>query len=243
MNYKEYLPSVELSNFIDKFWIVSEIENGFSQRILPEACTNFVFRLTENEGISNILGVNTIFSQFKPSKNDYYIGVSFQPGILGLLTKEDFSKFQDSHIPMIELFPEFNNNYIEQLNEQNSDIKKLNFVESSLQKIILPKITETKCLSTIVANYIKVNHVNTVDNVAKQHHISSRQLQRKFKREVGISMKVFSRIIRFNKAVERIKKNKNESLLSISFDLGFYDHSHLTNEIIHFSGIQPSQLR
>lgn len=243
MNYKEYIPSVELSNFIDKFWIVSEIENGYSQRILPEACTNFVFRLNENEGTSNILGVNTKFSQFEPLKNDYYVGVSFHPGILGILTKEDFSEFQDSHIPMIELFPEFNNVYIEQLHEQNSDFKKLDFMESSLQKMLLPKITETKLLSTIVANYIKVNHVNTVDSIAKQHHISIRQLQRKFKREVGTSMKVFSRIIRFNKAVERIKKNKSESLLSISFDLGFYDHSHLTNEIKHFSGSHPSQLR
>ena len=243
MNYKEYLPCVELSNFIDKFWIISEIEDGFVQRILPEACTNFVFRLTENEGTSDILGVNTKFSHFKPSKNDYYVGVSFQPAVLGLLTKEDFSEFKDSHLPITELFPEFNNIYVEQLNEQNSDLKKLDFVESSLHKMLLPKISQTKLLSTIVANYIKANHASTADNIAEQHHISSRQLQRKFKREVGVSMKAFSRIIRFNKAVERIITNKNESLLSISFDLGFYDHSHLTNEIKHFSGIQPSQLR
>ncbi|WP_057940600.1 helix-turn-helix transcriptional regulator [Algoriphagus resistens] len=243
MNYKEYIPSVELSNFIDKFWIASEIENGFSQRILPEACTNFVFLLNENEGTSNVLGVNTKFSQFKPSRNDYYVGVSFQPGILGILTKEDFSQFQDSHIPIAELFPEFNNVYIEQLNEQNSDFKRVDFVKSSLQKMLLPKITETRLLSTSVANFIKADHVNAVENIAKQHHISIRQLQRKFKSEVGTSMKVFSRIIRFNKAVERIKKSKNESLLSISLDLGFYDHSHLTNEIKHFSGVHPSQLR
>ena len=243
MNYEEYIPSTELSKFIDKFWIASEFENGFSQRVLPEACTNFVFHLNENEGTSNILGANTKFGQFSPSTKDYYFGVNFNPGILGVISNEDFSGLKDSFIPTNDLFPTFNHLFLEQLNERKIDYEKLKFVDNELKKLLLNKPIKTRFLSTSVADLIKKNHKITTNDISEEYHISIRHLQRKFKSEVGVSMKTFSRIIRFNKAIKRIQKNKNESLLSISFDLGFYDHSHLTNEIKYFAGIQPSELR
>ena len=241
MKYNEYRPSIELSKYIDKFWISSEFENNFFKRVFPEACTNFVFRLNENNGTSNLLGINTRYSEFKPSSKDYYLGVSFHPGILGAITKENFSGLTDSFISTDELFPTFNHLFLEQLNEQESDDDKLKFVDGQLKTQF--RSINTRFLSTNVANFVQSNPTSTIPEIANHYHISPRQLQRKFKQEVGVSMKTYSRIIRFKKALERIQKNKQESLLSISFDLGFYDHSHLTNEIKHFTGIQPSELR
>lgn len=244
MIYKEYIPSVELSKFIDKFWIVSDIENGFSQRIFPEACTNFVFSLNENKGSSNLLGANTTFSEFRPLSKDYFFGISFHPGILGIITKTDFSELKDSLIPTSDLFPTFNHLFLEQLNEQRSDWEKLKFVENELKNIFsMRTAVQSNFLTASVASSIKTDHTQSVEQLSFLHHTSTRQLQRKFKREVGISMKMFSRITRFNKAIDLIKSNKNKSLLSLSFDLGFYDHSHLTNEIKYFAGVQPSDLR
>jgi AraC-like DNA-binding protein len=33
-----------------------------------------------------------------------------------------------------------------------------------------------------------------------------------------------------------------ESLLRIAFELGYYDHAHLTNEFKRYAGIRPSEL-
>ena len=34
----------------------------------------------------------------------------------------------------------------------------------------------------------------------------------------------------------------NESLLRMAYDLGYYDHAHLTNEFKKYAGILPSEL-
>ncbi len=246
MDYQEYVPGAELTRFIDRFWIVSNIEDDCVQRIFPEACTNFVFQLGEHDGSSNLMGANTKFSVFRPPVKACYFGVSFYPGVLGAVTGEDFSALTDAVVPLSELFPQFDNLFLEALNEQESTSAKLKFLENRLKHSFWNSKgvnINAALLTTSVANVIKANHRRNPSQIALQHHTSVRQLQRRFKREVGISMKLFSRIVRFNRAIEQIRKRQDQSLLSISFDLGFFDHSHLTNEVRHFAGVQPSELR
>jgi AraC-like DNA-binding protein len=53
----------------------------------------------------------------------------------------------------------------------------------------------------------------------------------------------YSNIIRFQNALTVIKKADNKrSLLDIAFECGFYDHSHLANEIKRNTGLAPTQL-
>ena len=78
--------------------------------------------------------------------------------------------------------------------------------------------------------------------IAKNHYISLRQLERRFKTIVGVTMKEYHSIIRFNKAKDNIMENPNLSLLNIAFDNGYFDHSHLAKEVNKMSGLNPSEL-
>jgi transcriptional regulator GlxA family with amidase domain len=90
----------------------------------------------------------------------------------------------------------------------------------------------------------KKKGVITIEQIAKQHFISDRQLERNFKRYIGISPKEYAGFIRYQFAVQVLQtKGKQESLLGIALDTGFYDHAHLTNEIRKYSGILPSQIQ
>lgn len=72
-------------------------------------------------------------------------------------------------------------------------------------------------------------------------HTIIRQLERNFKKHIGLSPKEYSNIIRFQNALSLIK-NENRSLLDIALECGYYDHSHLVNEIKRNTGFPPSQL-
>lgn len=78
--------------------------------------------------------------------------------------------------------------------------------------------------------------------LAKRNFTTVRQLERQFKMQIGISPKEYSNIIRFQNALTVIKKAEDRSLLDIAFECGFYDHSHLANEIKRNTGLSPSQL-
>lgn len=90
----------------------------------------------------------------------------------------------------------------------------------------------------------------TVKELANETCISNRTLERIFKKNVGIPPKDFLRIIRFQEVLKRLQnfQGKNEvsgekeSLLQVAFELGYYDHAHLTNEFKKYSGILPSEL-
>ena len=81
----------------------------------------------------------------------------------------------------------------------------------------------------------------TVDELATRWHMSNRTLERVFKEHVGIPPKEFLRIVRFQEVLKRLPVS-GESLLRIAFELGYYDHAHLTNEFKKYSGVLPSEL-
>ncbi|MCC2598218.1 helix-turn-helix domain-containing protein [Sphingobacterium sp. FBM7-1] len=71
----------------------------------------------------------------------------------------------------------------------------------------------------------------------------ARQLERNFKRFSGMSPKKYSNIIRFQNALSLIKKSdQKRSLLAIVFECGYYNHSHLANEIKRNTGLPSSLL-
>ncbi len=83
----------------------------------------------------------------------------------------------------------------------------------------------------------------SIDELSKRNFTTVRQLERNFKKHIGLSPKEYSNIIRFQNALSIIKNSsENRSLLDIAFECGYYDHSHLTNEIRRNTGISPSLL-
>ena len=83
----------------------------------------------------------------------------------------------------------------------------------------------------------------SIENIAKNHCICLRQLERKFKHQVGVTVKEYDRIVRFKKTKNYIKSQQNDSLLHIALQNGYFDHSHLTNEFKQLSGQVPSEFR
>ncbi len=85
----------------------------------------------------------------------------------------------------------------------------------------------------------------SVDALSGAGHVSKRTMERIFKENVGIPPKEFIRIVRFQEVLKRLRQAgsvNEESLLRVAFDLGYYDHAHLTNEFKKYAGILPSEL-
>ena len=81
-----------------------------------------------------------------------------------------------------------------------------------------------------------------VKKLSDEVHYSERQLNRIFKRHVGMGAKSFSRLIRIHNGFRLLKK-PNISLTLVSDTMGFHDLSHFIRDFRSVCGITPQAYR
>lgn len=83
-------------------------------------------------------------------------------------------------------------------------------------------------------------HQFSLDQLASDACLSHRQFERKFGERIGISPKLYQRIVRFNQAMNLKKHNPDQTWLSITHTSGYFDQMHLLRDFREFTGEIPS---
>jgi AraC-like DNA-binding protein len=80
-----------------------------------------------------------------------------------------------------------------------------------------------------------------VAGVARLLGISSRQLERRFTRQVGLTPKLFCRMRRFQSVFQAVEQGGSR-WADAAVDCGYFDQAHLIRDFKEFAGEPPSQL-
>ena len=72
---------------------------------------------------------------------------------------------------------------------------------------------------------------------------SQRHFISRFKHELGVTPKVFARMMRFNRAVRDIRGATTADLADVALAAGYCDQSHLHRDAREFAGLSPGALR
>lgn len=240
--YQEIKPSKKLSQSIDTFWIFSNNKLNEKFKVLPDTCTDLIFDL--NQSKSFLSAVMTNYQEIEVQAQSNLFGVRFKSENFGSLSGIPLNEVKNLRIEFSELFPKFNFSIINQLNDSETIINKINKLEDYISKALNENFKSRDELVLSVAQRIRLLKGNlNVKYLAKIYHISIRQLQRRFKQYIGLTIKEFSNIIRFKNAEMNIKANPELSFMQIAFNMGFYDHSHMNHEFNRIAGENPSYFR
>ncbi|WP_139149449.1 AraC family transcriptional regulator [Ulvibacter litoralis] len=248
MSYKEYIPSKNLNSIVDTIWIATNNGQEIESRILPDGYVDIIFDLGKQMLLSSgneirVSGMMTKFKRVVSKKNSETLGIRFKTGQFNSISNIPLSEIKNTAINASNLFPKLNNSFLEELTEKKCHFEKVQLINSFLTAEINWTVQDVYKLEHSVCESIRANYRELdLSLIAKNHCISLRQLERRFKTIVGVTMKEYHSIIRFNKTKDVIMENPNLSLLSIAFDNGYFDHSHLTKEIHKISGLNPSEL-
>ncbi|WP_211226723.1 helix-turn-helix domain-containing protein [Algoriphagus vanfongensis] len=242
--YREITPDCNLQDTIHNYWELKAgpLDYGW-ERIFPDGCLGLVMNLgkecltdngsvTMEHGKTYAVGAMTSFKESLIEENTHLIGVCFKPAA--------FSTFF-SYVALSEI-----KNKTVQF-DQNISFNRDEFLKNNfnyLDKFFNYKKGYTNHQLCTIADIIWASKgQSTIENISKQNGISTRQLERIFKKFVGLTPKEFSDIIRFQNAFDQItSKTKDKSLLDIALECGYYDHSHLTNVIKKQTGYLPSEI-
>lgn len=90
---------------------------------------------------------------------------------------------------------------------------------------------------TTFLNYLDFNIPSTIAKMVKEAGLAERNLERKFKAEVGISPKKYLQIRRVFEVFETLKENNDWQQLVV--DHNYTDQAHLINEFKKYANIAP----
>ncbi|MCG8331090.1 MAG: helix-turn-helix domain-containing protein [Chitinophagales bacterium] len=247
IHYQEYIPSNSLLPYIDSYWVAKNNDDTIESRILPDGFIDIIFDINgtskhSDDGIK-VSGMMTKYRDVMSDQNAENFGIRFKAGQFSLLSNFPFSEIKNNTINISKLLPAFNPLLLEELIDRNDPSSRIKLIESVLINQLSAVDVDQNSLITSVCAAIK-KHYKAIDlvQIANQHFVSLRQLERRFKVAVGVTMKEYHSIIRFKKTLECISKKTEKSLLHIAFDNGYFDHAHLTKDILKMAGVNPSQI-
>ncbi len=255
VNY--YSPSADLSDVIKYYWIVEVNDTSGDNRmakITPSGFPELIFHfgdpvyintckgsIIKEPTVSIIAGQITQAITIDMNKSLNCLCVKLHEWSLSALFGINSMDFVNQAVCLDDLMPQSKRTLLEQLSGASGDLERVNIIEQYLRPMV-KKYRDCVSLTTIkFVEAIRANNRKQIGHLAQDFHISGRTLQRRFRDDIGITAKMFYRIIRFNKAYHLIKNHKDISFQDICFQLGYYDLPHLINEFRYFSGKSPIQ--
>ena len=80
----------------------------------------------------------------------------------------------------------------------------------------------------------------SVSAVVERTGWSQRRFIEVFRDEVGLTPKLFCRVVRFQQVVQKIHRQRQVDWAGVAVDCGYYDQAHFIHDFQAFSGFSPT---
>jgi AraC-like DNA-binding protein len=255
MHYFETQPSAELAEFVECFWTLEGDGNTppvEPERLLPDGCVELIlnfgerFREHKDNGKREYQPVNMIVGQMtrpiliSPTGRIELLGIRFHPGGAFAFFRTPLHEFTNRVVDLGALCSKFEYDLAASAGDSPSNKTRIPIVE----RLLAARARELRSEPSLVgltSMIVRRGGQISVDRLAREAGISSRQLERKFLREVGIGPKLLCRILRFQQIFGAVNRN-DAGWASVAADCGYYDQAHLIRDFSQFAGQSPVQL-
>lgn len=256
MNYQTYKPHKDLESIIKFYWTLEVPFDPKNQKqiIVPDGCIEMTFNFgekikrytSENDFILNpnamVMGQRTKSYYILPVGNVDTFAICFYP--IGFVNFVDtpLKELVDKETPISELFEQEEANELEQQMIQANDTQqRIDIIESFLQKKLNEKNTISTIVKSTVDTLLKTNGSTPINALLKDNISKRRQLERYFRKQIGISPKQLGKAIRLQATLNLMLNKKSETLTDIAYESEYFDQNHFIKDFKDFIGITPKE--
>lgn len=181
-----------------------------------------------------VYGTTTSRQNLSLDIGSHYLGVSFKPGQSRHFLQTAAVELTNRSEAARGLL-RFNLCDIAECVEQDDVFSRLDRV---LKKHLQEHLPLRSRIDDVIGGIESSDGALSISQSAEIYGKSVRQLERHFCQTVGISARLFSKVIRFRKAAKLITSTALP-LAYIAADLGYTDQSHMTHEFKRFTDLPP----
>lgn len=205
-------------------------------------CSNPVNQSVSELPRSIIVGPKLYRVDLTMGYNTLVVIVGFHPGGLYRFLGIPMIDMLDQAVDASLLFGSEIENIIQQINEAGSYKQVIQIIESFLIKKA-KAIKNILPIDQVLTNLVQRKKPVTIDQLAKDACVSTRQLERQFKERIGLPPKVFSRLVRFSKAWVMRENDPGISWTEIAYACDYSDQMHMIRDFKEFTNVTPGILQ
>lgn len=204
---------------------------------IPSGCFDVLFISDNNNYTIEFVGTTTELNHLKLYPGAKYFGVRLIPGMFlsynGLSLKDLANSELTFNANNGDLKPFFIN-----LSKSTSLVEKVelfyHYFQDNVNNSMVNELTQFLiCEINSACGNIRMSQL------AEDTHYSERHISRIFQDNMGISPKTFSRIIRFQYAIDKILTSKDSIFGDFFYELGYSDQAHFQREFKQYTGTTP----
>ncbi len=170
------------------------------------------------------------------------MGVRFRPGRAYRFLPFPLSDVTDSMVPTGDVWGHKGTYLEEAVFEARNNMHRQQLVEEFLLQQLVTTTPRPR-FEAAVKEIIRTRGQTRVHEVANGVGWSSRQLERDFRVSVGLSPKLFSRIMRFQNLLRLVGEGVLREWTSLALEGGYADQPHMVREFREFAGHTPAEQR
>ena len=256
MDYQTFEPHTDLKSLVSCYWTLEvpiQTESQ-KQRIVPDGCIEMAFVLGDdikrytsgNEFIlqprAMILGQTIEPFYIEPTGYVNTFAVRFYPYGFANFVSEPISNLANKETPINQLFGTENADGLEQkiIKSENTEQRI-----STIEKFLLDRLNDEKTINSIVKNTVdsllSTNGSASINSILKEDLSKRRQLERNFKKQIGVSPKQLGKVIRLQTALKMLLNQKAENLTNVAYESEYFDQAHFIKDFKEFTGINPKE--
>lgn len=229
--------------YVEWYWAVRWDLRGrpaYSAEVLPYPCVHITFERTETRSGGFVNGVCTKKFVRELRGRGETFGVRFRPGGFGAFTGLDVGAFRDGAVPLDEVLPG-TGDLTDRVLAEPSDSGRRRIVERFLSTRSVTVDPAYRLVLDIVAAMAGDRRLTRVDQVTAGFGVSSRTLQRLFRRYIGAGPKWVLRRYRLQDGADLLAHGRSDDLAALAAELGYFDQAHFTKEFTAEIGMAPGE--
>jgi AraC-like DNA-binding protein len=240
------LPSPRWRPLVERFWLLEGESSGAPDAILPDGRVELVFHYggpfwrhrpdgeTVRQPSSLLVGQMIEPVLIASSGVAGVAAIRLRPSASRALLRFPLADVSGRFVDLELIFPSVRA-LRTRLAEASGDLDRIAALEDWLQSCTpsAPRPAVDAAVATIVRRSGQV----TIESLTDLTGLSGRQLERRFRDDVGLPPKIFARIVRLQAALQRVREGM--PLSDVAAACGFYDQAHMTRDFRQLAAISP----
>lgn len=234
-------PMERLRSYLGCFWTI-ETSPATRLRGLPDACAKITCQV-RGRSVARCFLVGPSLESYerRPRAGQEFCGVRLRPGVAFALTRIPMHKMVGCRMRLESAMRGRANGLTKRIGEAATADERIDTLEEFLGRMLEGTKIEPR-IERMLAGIEASGGQIRIAEVARECEVSARQLLRLSLMWVGLSPKRLARVTRLQAFLHNAERPAENKAAETALGLGYFDQSHMSNEVARLAGINPGSL-